>query len=93
LCCKNAIFAGGNTNQLFLSFMSKESVEELLIKGGSDKEYRVKYDNALSKEAFVEAALADGYDFTVEELTAVLRENGDMFESYGNPPKKSIWLK
>jgi len=73
--------------------MSKQSVEELLEKGGSDKEYRIKYDNALSKEAFVELALADGYDFTVAELTAVLRENGDMFESYGNPPKKSIWIK
>ena len=38
--------------------MSKQSVEELLEKGGSDKEYRIKYDNALSKEAFVELALA-----------------------------------
>ncbi len=73
--------------------MSKESVEELLIKGGSDKQFRIKYDNALSKESFVKEAKADGYDFTVEELTAVLRENGDMFESYGNPPKKSIWLR
>ena len=42
---------------------------------------------------FVELAKADGYEFSVEELTAVLRENGDMFESYGNPPKKSIWIK
>jgi predicted ribosomally synthesized peptide with nif11-like leader len=73
--------------------MSKESVEELLTKGGGDKEFRIKYDNALSKESFVKLAKADGYDFTEEELTAVLRENGDMFESYGNPPKKSIWLK
>lgn len=73
--------------------MSKESVEELLIKGGSDKEFRIRYDNALSKETFVDLAKTDGYNFTVEELTAVLRENGDMFESYGNPPKKSIWLK
>jgi len=45
----------------------------------------------LSKEKFVQIAIADGYDFTVEELTKVLRENGDMFDSYGNPPKKSIW--
>lgn len=73
--------------------MSKQSVEDLLIKGGSDKEFRIKYDNALSKEKFVLYANADGYDFTEEELTQVLRENGDMFESYGNPPKKSIWLK
>lgn len=73
--------------------MSKESVEELLEKGGSDKAYRVQFDNMLSKEAFVALAKEEGFDFTVEELTAVLRENGDMFESYGNPPKKSIWLK
>lgn len=73
--------------------MSKQSVEELLEKGGSDKAFRVRYDNALSKEAFVDVAKTDGYDFTVEELTTVLRENGDMFESYGNPPKKSIWIK
>lgn len=73
--------------------MSKNQVEELLEKGGSDKEFRVKYDNTLSEEKFVELAKADGYDFTVEELLAVLRENGDMFESYGNPPKKSIWIK
>lgn len=73
--------------------MSKASVEELLLKGGSDKEFRVKYDNVMSKEAFVELAITEGYDFTVDELTAVLRENGDMFESYGNPPKRSIWLK
>jgi hypothetical protein len=75
------------------SDMSKQSVEDLLIKGGSDKEYRVKYDNIMTKEGFVELAIADGYDFTVDELTEVLRENGDMFESYGNPPKRSIWLK
>jgi len=71
--------------------MSKQSVEDLLAKGGEDKEFRNKYDNALSKEKFVQIAIADGYDFTVEELTKVLRENGDMFDSYGNPPKKSIW--
>jgi predicted ribosomally synthesized peptide with nif11-like leader len=73
--------------------MSKESVEDLLTKGGSDKEFRIKYDNVHAKEKFVDLAKADGYDFTVEELTAVLRDNGDMFESYGNPPKKSIWIK
>lgn len=73
--------------------MSKQSVEDLLIKGGSDKEFRIKYDNTLSEEKFVELAHTDGFEFTVEELIAVLRENGDMFESYGNPPKKSIWLK
>jgi len=73
--------------------MSKQSVEDLLTKGGSDKEFRVKYDNMLSEEKFMELALSDGYDFTVKELKEVLRENGDQFESYGNPPKKSIWLK
>ncbi len=73
--------------------MSKQSVEDLLVKGGSDKEFRIKYDNTMTKERFVEYAAADGYDFTVDELSEVLKENGDMFESYGNPPKKSIWLR
>jgi hypothetical protein len=73
--------------------MSKQSVEDLLEMGGSNKEFRVKYDNTHEKEKFVELAKADGYDFSVEELSIVLRENGDMFESYGNPPKKSIWIK
>ncbi len=73
--------------------MSKQSVEDLLIKGGSDKEFRIKYDNTMTEEKFVAFAIADGYDFTVAELKEVLRENGDMFESYGNPPKKSIWLR
>jgi len=42
--------------------MSKQSVENLLSKGGGDKEFRVKYDNVMSKEKFVELAIADGYD-------------------------------
>jgi hypothetical protein len=73
--------------------MSKQSVIDLLEKGGSDKVFRIRYDNTLLIEKFVELAKTDGFDFTVEELTAVLKENGDLFESYGNPPKKSIWLK
>ena len=73
--------------------MSKENVEELLVKGGSDKQFRVKYDNTLSMEKFVELAIADGFEFTIEELAEVLKENGDLFDSYGNPPKKSIWLR
>lgn len=71
--------------------MSKQSVEDLLSKGGGDKEFRVKYDNVMSKEKFVELAITDGYDFTIEELSQVIRENGDQFENYGNPPKRSIW--
>ena len=71
--------------------MSKQSVENLLSKGGGDKEFRVKYDNVMSKEKFVELAITDGYDFTIEELSQVIRENGDQFENYGNPPKRSIW--
>ena len=73
--------------------MSKQSVEALLLKGGSNKEFRVKYDNTFSMEKFVEFAVADGFEFSVEELEEVLKENGDQFESYGNPPKKSIWLR
>lgn len=71
--------------------MSKESVDELLTKGGKDKEFRAKYNLVGSKEKFVELAISDGYDFTIEELTETIRQNGDAFESYGNPPKRSIW--
>ncbi len=72
--------------------MSKKSVADLLSKGGDDKQFRVKYDNALSVDRFLELAKEDGYDFTKEELMAVIRENGDTFESNGNPPKKDIWI-
>lgn len=73
--------------------MSKQSVTDLLEKGGSDKQFRVRYDNMLSMEKFVDLAKSEGYDFTIDELKEVLRENGDSFDSYGNPPKKGIWLK
>lgn len=73
--------------------MSKQSVMDLLEKGGADREFRIKYDNTMSKERFVEFAIADGYDFTVEELSEVIKKNGDSFESYGNPPKKGIWIR
>ncbi len=72
--------------------MSKKSVVDLLSKGGDDKQFRIKYDNALSMDMFIELAKADGYDFTAEELKEVIRENGDTFESNGNPPKKDIWI-
>jgi len=72
--------------------MSKQSAVDLLSKGGDDKKFRIKYDNALTMEKFIELAIADGYDFTAEELKEVIRENGDSFESNGNPPKKDIWI-
>lgn len=71
--------------------MSKQSVIDLLEKGSGDKEFRIKYDNVMTKERFVQLAITDGYDFTVEELTQVIRANGDQFDNYGNPPKRSIW--
>ena len=73
--------------------MSKQSVIDLLSKGGSDKKFRIKYDNIFVIEKFVELAIADGFDFTVGELNQVLTENADSFASYGNPPKKGIWLR
>ena len=72
--------------------MSKESVLDLLDKGAEDRQFRVKYDNTFTMDKFVELAKEDGFDFTEEELKAVLFENGDSFESYGNPPKKGIWV-
>lgn len=72
--------------------MSKENVLALLDKGAEDRKFRVKYDNSLHMDKFVERANEDGFDFTIEELKEVLKENGDSFESFGNPPKKAIWV-
>lgn len=73
--------------------MSKENVEKLLFAGGADKALRHKYNIIETKEKFVEAANADGYDFTVAELDEVLKEEGFSFESEGNPRQRSIWLR
>ncbi len=71
--------------------MSKKNVEELLIAGGADEKLRNKYDVLKTKEEFVVMAKADGFEFTIADLDAVLRESGDAFESFGNPPKRVIW--
>lgn len=71
--------------------MAKKDVENLLIAGGEDKKVRAKYDVPGTREEFVAMAAGDGYDFTVEELDAVLKESGDVFEKNGNPPKRQIW--
>lgn len=71
--------------------MSKKEVERLLIAGGEDKKVKAKYNAISTKEAFVAAANEEGYDFTAEELDEVLRESGDDFTTYGNPPARSIW--
>lgn len=71
--------------------MARKDVEALLIAGGEDKKLRAKYDVPATMEEFVELASKDGYHFTVEELDAVLKESGDVFEKNGNPPKRQIW--
>ncbi len=71
--------------------MSKKNVEELLIAGGTDESIRRKYDALKSNEEFVALAHADGYVFSIQDLEDVLRESGDAFESFGNPPKRVIW--
>ena len=71
--------------------MSKEDVEKLLIAGGEDKLVRAKYDVPATREEFITLATGDGYDFTVEELDAMLKESGDVFEKNGNPAKRQIW--
>jgi predicted ribosomally synthesized peptide with nif11-like leader len=72
--------------------MSKQIVFDFLDKGAEDRQFRIKYDNTFSMEKFVELAKEDGFDFTIEDLKEALRENGDSFESSGNPPKKAIWV-
>ena len=73
--------------------MSRESVETLLEAGGQDPEIQAKYDVAKDEEEFVALARADGYEFTVEELNAVISEAGDSFEITGFPPRRLIWWK
>ena len=72
--------------------MSKENVMAFLDKGADDRPFRQKYDGCFSMEKFAQMATEDGFEFTADELAEVLRENGDTFESFGNPPKKSIWV-
>ncbi len=71
--------------------MSKKAVEDLLIKGGKDREFRKPYDAVVSKADFIAQAAKDGFDFTEAELMAVINESGDSFESFGNPPKRTCW--
>lgn len=71
--------------------MSKKNVEDFLIAGGSDEAFRMKYDAIKTMDEFVSTANADGHEFSFEELEEVLRESGDSFESFGNPPKRMIW--
>ena len=71
--------------------MAKKNVEELLIAGGENESIRKKYDVLKTMDEFIDLAKADGYDFNQEELEDVLRESGDSFESFGNPPKRMIW--
>jgi predicted ribosomally synthesized peptide with nif11-like leader len=71
--------------------MSRQNVLDFLEKGSDDKQFRIKYDNTMDINKFVELAKEDGFEFTVEELKGVLFENGDSFDSLGNPPKKDIW--
>lgn len=71
--------------------MSKKMVEELLIAGGGEVKIRLKYDAIKTKEEFIAQAKIDGYEFSIEELDAVLRESGDSFDLVGNPTKRMIW--
>ncbi len=71
--------------------MSKKNVEELLIAGGADEAIRLKYDCLKTMEEFVGQAGEDGFEFSSTDLEEVLRESGDSFESFGNPPKRAIW--
>ena len=73
--------------------MSKNNVEKLLLAGGSDKTIRLKYNQIETKEKFVLAAAADGYEFSLSELDDVLRDEDMSFESEGNPRCRSIWLR
>jgi hypothetical protein len=71
--------------------MAKTEAERLLIAGGDDKVMRTRYNQIETMEDFVAQAQGEGYDFTADELVAVLKEAGDSFESSGNPRSRTIW--
>jgi hypothetical protein len=71
--------------------MARKDVEKLLVAGGEDKNIRARYDVPGTREEFVALAAQDGYIFSIEELDAVLKESGDVFEKNGNPSKRQIW--
>ncbi len=71
--------------------MAREDIEKLLIAGGEDKHVRAKYNLPGTKEEFIALAAEDGYIFNEEELSAIIKESGDIFEKNGNPPQRSIW--
>jgi hypothetical protein len=71
--------------------MARKDIENLLIAGGEDKHVRAKYNLPGTKEEFITLAAEDGYVFTEEELTTIIKESGDIFEKNGNPPQRSIW--
>jgi len=73
--------------------MSTGNVEKLLYAGGKDKVLRAKYNIIETKAEFVASAAADGFEFTVAELDAVLAEEGMDFECSGNPRSRQIWLR
>jgi len=71
--------------------MAKKNAEALLIAGGENESIRMKYDTLKTKEDFIAMAASDGYEFTLEEFDAVLKESGDSFDLVGNPAKRQIW--
>ncbi|MFN2366087.1 MAG: Nif11-like leader peptide family natural product precursor [Desulfurivibrionaceae bacterium] len=71
--------------------MARKDVEDLLVAGGEDRNVRARYNVPATMEEFVALAAEDGYHFTVEELAAILKESGDVFEKNGNPAKRQIW--
>jgi len=73
--------------------MSKSNVEKLLLAGGKDKVLRAKYNVIETRDEFIRTAIADGYEFTLEELNTFLKEEGLDFESSGNPRTRQIWLR
>ena len=73
--------------------MSKKDVESLLIAGGENEQIRIQYDALKTQEDFLEVAKASGYDFTIDELNAVINESGDSFDLVGNPAKRGIWWR
>ncbi len=57
--------------------MSTESVKDFLAKAAMDLEIQEKFKAAKNSQEFLEMAKSMGYDFTTDEMKAVVKQNSE----------------
>ncbi|MCT7950557.1 Nif11-like leader peptide family natural product precursor [Ancylothrix sp. C2] len=57
--------------------MSTESAYQFLSQAAHDREFQQKFEQAANAQEFMQIAEALGFDFTPEELKAVVKENSE----------------